>query len=127
VLNPRNGFLKDPEVLARVEVENLLRNSTNQRGVDPNADHSAVFLAMGRDRANGRISLHPLTFSLDIEWPLQPNMPLYDAEDRFVEVPRAENGPQRRAEPVLALRTPAGVSAQSWRMPDRRFSGSRRR
>jgi cholesterol oxidase len=86
VLNPRQGFLKDLEVLARVELENLLRRSRNQPGDDPNTDHSAVFLAMGRDRANGRISLHPLTFSLDIEWPLQPNMALYGAEDRFVEV-----------------------------------------
>ena len=41
---------------------------------------------MGRDRANGRISLHFLTLGLDIEWPVQPNLPLYDAEERFVEV-----------------------------------------
>jgi cholesterol oxidase len=46
-------------------------------------DRSAVFLAMGRDHANGRLSLHPLTQALEIEWDLRSNMHLYDAEERF--------------------------------------------
>jgi cholesterol oxidase len=110
VLNPKNGFLKDAEVLARVEVDNLLRRSSTQAGVDPNADHSAVFLAMGRDHANGRISLHPLTFGLDIEWPLQPNMPLYDAENRFVEVLAQKMGGDAAVNPFWRIaRLPASV------------------
>jgi cholesterol oxidase len=41
---------------------------------------------MGRDHADGRILLHPLTYGLEIEWNLQSNEPLYDAEQRFAKV-----------------------------------------
>ena len=65
---------------------------------------------MGRDRANGRISLHPLTFDLDIEWPLQPNMPLYDVENRFVDVLAQKMGGDAAVNPFWRLaHLPASV------------------
>jgi cholesterol oxidase len=83
VLNPKNGLLKDLGMLSRVELENLLRKSGAPPEARAEADHSAVFLAMGRDSSDGRISLHPLTFSLEIEWNRGANAALYDAEERF--------------------------------------------
>jgi cholesterol oxidase len=85
VLNPKDSLLNEAKPLSRLELENLLRRSAAQPGPHPHADHSAVFLAMGRDRADGRLSLHPLTFALDIQWNLESNMPLYEAEDAFVK------------------------------------------
>ena len=85
LLNPKDEFLKDLDILSRVELENLFRKSGAQSGVDPAADHSAVFLAMGRDHADGRISLHPLTLGLEIEWNSKSNGALYDAEERFAK------------------------------------------
>lgn len=84
VLNPKNGLLNDLRLFSRLELDELLRRSAVQVGPHPEADHSAVFLAMGRDRADGQILLHPLTFALDIKWDLESNGPLYDAEDAFV-------------------------------------------
>ena len=39
---------------------------------------------MGRDRANGRIELVPLTNTLRIVWDVPSNLPLYDAASRLV-------------------------------------------
>jgi cholesterol oxidase len=49
----------------------------------PLGDDVAVFLAMGRDRANGRISLTPVTRLLRIQWDVPSNLPLYSAEARL--------------------------------------------
>jgi cholesterol oxidase len=85
VLNPKNSLLKDIGSLSRIELENLFKISPAAATAHPAADHSAVFLAMGRDHANGRISLHPLTLGIEIEWDLKSNMALYTAEERFVQ------------------------------------------
>ena len=128
VLNPRNGFLKDLGVLTRAELDNLLRRSAEQSGADPNADHSAVFLAMGRDRANGRISLHPLTFGLDIEGHYHRTGPSMTLRKVLWRSSRRKWG-QCRVQPILAIRPASCVSAQSWGMPDLRLfrPGCRRR
>jgi cholesterol oxidase len=39
---------------------------------------------MGRDKADGVIRLHPLTKSLEIEWNVKTNRPLYAAEENFL-------------------------------------------
>jgi len=54
--------------------------ATNGAGID---QHSAVFLAMGRDRASGVIRLAPVTRSLCIDWPEADNLPLYAAEEQL--------------------------------------------
>jgi cholesterol oxidase len=84
VLNPKNGLLKDIELVSRLQLDEILRRSAMRPGSCPEAEHSAVFLAMGRDRANGRLLLHPLTFALDIQWEVDSNRPLYGAEESFV-------------------------------------------
>ncbi len=52
-------------------------------GKDPAAARSAVFLAMGRDLANGVIRLNPLSGELEIQWDVASNLPLYEAERRL--------------------------------------------
>lgn len=86
VLNPRNGLLSDSQILSRLGLDELLRTVAPQAGPDPAAEHSAVFLAMGRDRADGRVLLHPLTFALEVQWNLRSNMPVYEVEEKFVKV-----------------------------------------
>ncbi|NGO43757.1 GMC oxidoreductase [Streptomyces ureilyticus] len=46
-------------------------------------EHTAVFLAMGRDTADGRISLLPGSRDLRISWNLGDNLGLYETEERF--------------------------------------------
>jgi cholesterol oxidase len=86
VLNPAHGIFKDLKVFSRVALEKLLHQSGARPAEQADADRSAVFLAMGRDQADGVISLHPLTKHLEIEWNLKSNQPLYDVEERFSRV-----------------------------------------
>jgi cholesterol oxidase len=86
LVNPAGHFLDDLALVARSEVLNVLRPRAAARVGSlspPDADHAAVFLAMGRDLANGVIKLHPITRRLDIEWDVPSNQPLYDAETRL--------------------------------------------
>lgn len=84
VLNPKNGLVSDTQILSRLGLDELLRTAAPEAGPDPAAEQSSVFLAMGRDHANGRLFLHPLTFSLEVQWDLESNMPLYEIEEKFV-------------------------------------------
>jgi cholesterol oxidase len=88
---------------AGVEAEGLLRadlaaalGEAAKRVPDnaPNdAKRTAVFLVMGRDRANGRIELVPITSTLRIRWDVPTNLPLYDSATRLVaDVTRALGG-----------------------------------
>ncbi|MCL2451094.1 MAG: GMC family oxidoreductase, partial [Polyangiaceae bacterium] len=66
-------------------VQERIANAVAARGVQPGADpKTAVFLAMGRDRANGKLELDALTKKLRIRWRLSDNLPLYDTENRLV-------------------------------------------
>ena len=103
MLNPKNGLLEDTKMLSRPYLDELLRRAAPQAGPDPGADHSAVFLAMGRDRADGRLVLHPLTFALDVQWDLQSNMPLYDVEDAFVKALAKKMGGDSALNPFWRL------------------------
>jgi cholesterol oxidase len=49
----------------------------------PSHDDTAVFLAMGRDRANGVLALDRLTRTLKVSWDVASNLPLYRAEEQF--------------------------------------------
>jgi cholesterol oxidase len=75
--------LKDAADLARAGLERLLHRSALTAQVEHDASRSAVFLAMGRDRADGVIALHPLTKSLEVQWKMGTNRPLYEAEEKF--------------------------------------------
>jgi cholesterol oxidase len=86
LLNPAGHSLDDVAHLGRVEVLKVLRSRAAAKvgtASPPEADNAAVFLAMGRDLANGVIKLHPITRHLDIEWNVPANLPLYEAETRL--------------------------------------------
>jgi cholesterol oxidase len=86
LLRPGVGTIRGSSQLLRAELEQDIKEAAKRTGggEDPLADRSAVFLAMGRDRAKGRIELHPLTRELRIRWDLADNLPLYGAESRLV-------------------------------------------
>lgn len=85
LLRPGAGAFLAADRLVREELERELRAAASRTGAgdDDRASRSAVFLAMGRDRARGRIELHPVTRSLRIRWDLADNLPLYGAEARL--------------------------------------------
>ena len=95
VLNPKGGWLKDVISLSSDALTAAI--STAARGrLGPGAlshDDTAVFLAMGRDRANGVLALDPLTRALKVSWDDASNAPLYAAEEQFsTEVANAMGG-----------------------------------
>lgn len=103
VLNPKNGLLADAKLLSRLDLDELLRRNSAEPSPHEAADRSAVFLAMGRDRANGRLLLHPLTLALDVRWDLQSNIALYDAEEAFVKVLAEKMGGDAAVNPFWSL------------------------
>lgn len=95
MLNPQEGWLKAALNLSRAELSAAIGAAARDR-VGPGApshDDTAVFLAMGRDRANGALALDPLTHTLRVNWDVASNLPLYDAEARLgTDVARAMGG-----------------------------------
>lgn len=85
VLNPNRRGLGVEQVgrLKRELTGELLRAFEQARDSSANGQNSAVFLAMGRDRANGRIEIVPGTQCLCVHWDTASNMGLYSAEERF--------------------------------------------
>ena len=87
ILNPHRFQLPSVQVgMLKNKLASELFELAAQQADDVPAscsDRSAVFLAMGRDRANGRIDLMPLTHLLRITWDTAGNMGLYSAEERF--------------------------------------------
>jgi len=85
VLNPRSGWLKDVIDLSSDALNAAISVASRGR-IGPGApshDDTAVFLAMGRDRANGVLALDPLTRALRVSWDVASNAPLYAAEEQF--------------------------------------------
>ncbi len=83
LLDPKKDWLSSMGQLLREDLEREIRARLSH--VTPSADQSqldrtAVFLAMGRDRANGEITLTPLTHALRVLWDVPSNLPLYDRE-----------------------------------------------
>ncbi|MCU0685527.1 MAG: GMC family oxidoreductase [Polyangiaceae bacterium] len=76
------GRPNDGGVLSRRGLSRLLGKAA--RGSDGGAAgaRSAVFLAMGRDRARGRIRLLPVTGEAFVDWDVRPDLPLYSAQER---------------------------------------------
>ncbi len=74
-----DGLLRDDLTVAFAQaVKQIVGEASDD------ARRTALFLAMGRDRADGRISLVPITNTLRIEWDLPRNLPLYEAEAGLV-------------------------------------------
>jgi cholesterol oxidase len=85
LLNPKTGWLRGLALLTRAELEHEFRSAaaTRSRALSAAAQHSAVFLSMGRDKANGRIKLMPLTHHLAVEWDTRSNLSLYNSETQL--------------------------------------------
>ena len=66
LLKPKAGFLREADILTLKELQRLIRRAAaDKAGTDAaGSDRTAVFLAMGRDLANGVIRLHPLSGDL---------------------------------------------------------------
>ncbi|HTV24485.1 MAG TPA: GMC family oxidoreductase, partial [Polyangiaceae bacterium] len=84
------GSLSPAAAMHREALERLLQGQAQAAvsGAGSTSPHSAdlrsaVFLAMGRDRASGVVRLAPVTRSLCIDWPEADNMPLYAAEEQL--------------------------------------------
>jgi cholesterol oxidase len=85
VLNPKGGWLKGVIDLSGDALTAAIRAAARGHvGTNaPSHDDTAVFLAMGRDRANGVLALDPLTRTLKVSWDVASNLPLYNAEEQF--------------------------------------------
>lgn len=66
-------------------VRTAARERIDEQPQDDAGDNTMVFLAMGRDSANGRIELQPLSHDLCVRWDLRDNLGLYDTEQRLCE------------------------------------------
>ena len=77
---------------------------------DLTANRTVALLAMGRDRADGRISLHGRRHKLRVRWDTKRNDPLYKAEQiASAEVVQALGGKQVFSPTWSALRQPVTV------------------
>lgn len=110
LLRQGSGWWPAATGLVREDVEQRIRNAVAETAARRDAAKdaaemasSAVFLAMGRDRANGRLELHPITKELCIRWDLADNLPLYDAEDRLVRDVVKELGAEGADNPFWSL------------------------
>jgi cholesterol oxidase len=85
LLNPRFQFFRESEILTRDAFHDAFRSKSSGKAgfPDPGSDRTAIFLAMGRDLANGKIELNSLSKELKIKWDTPSNLPLYSAEQRF--------------------------------------------
>jgi cholesterol oxidase len=85
VLNPKGGWLKTVADISADALNAAIRAAARGRLASgaPSHDDTAVFLAMGRDRANGVLALDPLTRALKVSWDVASNAQLYEAEQQF--------------------------------------------
>jgi len=85
LLNPKLRLFRESEILTRDAFHNAFHSKSSGKAgfPDPKSDNTAIFLAMGRDLANGVIGLHSFSKDLKIKWDTPSNLPLYSAEQRF--------------------------------------------
>jgi len=107
-------FAKDFRVwregLDAVRAAGRARIGVSRNGSAGEDGHNAVFLAMGRDSADGRIELLPVTHELRVRWNLRENLGLYQAEQRLcADVARALGGQPAYNPLWQALRLPVAV------------------
>ncbi len=87
-------------------IVNLLSSLRNALVKATPSDNTAVFLAMGRDRANGTILLNPGAPNARIDWDVRSNSPrsnkpLYDVEEELMlDFAESQGGRNVRGQPV---------------------------
>ena len=83
LLNPQGEWLKSVGDILREDLQREFLKHAAMPAASADVsrlERTAVFLAMGRDRANGVITLTPLTNDLKVLWDVPSNLPLYDSE-----------------------------------------------
>jgi cholesterol oxidase len=87
LLAPDAAWLKDAEFYLKEDLESAMGDAATgamNAPEPPGVANTALFLAMGRDRANGQIELIPITKELRVIWDVTKNLPLYDGATRLV-------------------------------------------
>src|SRR5579885_1149330 len=87
LLHPRAGLLEEADRIGLLKQAHealthraaVAPGAVGERGFG-DADRTAVFLEMGRDRANGVIRLNAPASDIFIDWDVASNLPLYDTE-----------------------------------------------
>ncbi|XXF77249.1 GMC family oxidoreductase [Myxococcaceae bacterium GXIMD 01537] len=95
LFDPQQGLASVPGDLLERELVKTLRGRARELSSidDERGRFQAVFLAMGRDKANGRVSLLPLTSDLQVTWNVPSNLPLYRTQEQLCQdVARALGG-----------------------------------
>ena len=87
VFNPAQGLARVPTDLLQHELVKVFRRRAKEMStIDAERGRfQAVFLAMGRDKANGQLALVPLTRELRAEWDVPSNLPLYDTQEQLCQ------------------------------------------
>ncbi|RKH32783.1 GMC family oxidoreductase [Corallococcus praedator] len=85
-MDPDRALSLPADLLQRELVKVLRARSKEMASIENERGRfQAVFLAMGRDKANGRLSLSPVTRELQVQWDVPANLPLYRTQEQLCE------------------------------------------
>ncbi|MBZ4417352.1 GMC oxidoreductase [Myxococcus sp. RHSTA-1-4] len=85
-LDPDKDLKVPADLLQKELVKALRKRSRSAASIEGERGRfQAVFLAMGRDRANGRLALRPLTGELEARWDVPSNLPLYRTQEQVCQ------------------------------------------
>ncbi|NMO18146.1 GMC family oxidoreductase [Pyxidicoccus fallax] len=83
-LDPVKNLKVPVDLLQRELVKALRKRSRAAASIDGERGRfQAVFLAMGRDRSNGKLALRPATGELEASWDVPSNLPLYRTQEQL--------------------------------------------
>lgn len=87
MLDPDQSLARIPADLMQQELVKVFRQRAKElSSIDAERGRfQSVFLAMGRDKANGRLELVPLTRELQARWDVPSNLPLYRTQEQLCQ------------------------------------------
>jgi cholesterol oxidase len=85
-MDPDRAMTLPADLLQRELVKVLRTRSREMAAIENERGRfQAVFLAMGRDKSNGRLTLSPVTRELQVQWDVPANLPLYRTQEQLCE------------------------------------------
>ncbi|RKG84320.1 GMC family oxidoreductase [Corallococcus sp. CA049B] len=85
-MDPDRAITLPADLLQRELVKVLRTRSKEMASIENERGRfQAVFLAMGRDKSNGRLTLSPITRELQVQWDVPANLPLYRTQEQLCE------------------------------------------
>ncbi|MGE6761249.1 GMC oxidoreductase [Corallococcus interemptor] len=85
-MDPDRAMTLPADLLQRELVKVLRTRSREMAAIENERGRfQAVFLAMGRDKSNGRLTLSPITRELQVQWDVPANLPLYRTQEQLCE------------------------------------------